>query len=115
MKKTILIEMLFKIYLLLCSCFLFSCTYTVGTLNRCDTISKETSDPDCDNFYLKYYEGIVEKSERKKRKVLPGVYLEYGYLLLKTGDKEAGRRMLMKEKMLHPSSKYFVDYLLKEF
>ena len=43
----------------------------------------------------------------------PGVYADYGYILLQIGKTDEGKELLMKEVELYPESKIFIDRILK--
>ena len=45
----------------------------------------------------------------------PGVCADYGYLLIKKGEVEKGKELLVKETILYPESKLFIDMILKRF
>lgn len=58
---------------------------------------------------------IIDKSPKQNRPVPPGVYAEYGYLLLKEGKENEGFEFLSKEETQYPESKLFVQRLRQEF
>jgi hypothetical protein len=45
----------------------------------------------------------------------PGLCADYGYLLIKSGQIEKGKELLVKETKLYPESKPFIDRILKRF
>jgi len=45
----------------------------------------------------------------------PGLCADYGYLLIKNGQTEKGKELLIRETMLYPESKPFIDRILKRF
>ena len=53
---------------------------------------------------------IIQKSADKGYRVPPGIYLEYGYLLAKEGDKEADRYFSL-EATTYPEAARFVAFV----
>jgi hypothetical protein len=45
--------------------------------------------------------------------VPPGVYADYGFILLQASKTDQGREMLEREVALYPESKQFIDRILK--
>lgn len=54
----------------------------------------------------------IEEAERKQR-VPPGLYAEYGYLMLETGMPRKAAFYFNKEKSLWPESTHFMNTLLQ--
>jgi hypothetical protein len=52
---------------------------------------------------------IIETSMKKNKLVPPGVYAEYGYLLLKEGKEDEGMEYLNKEESNFPESRTFIE------
>ncbi len=61
------------------------------------------------------YKRMVEKPAGLRGVVPPGIYAEYGWLLIQTGDIEKGTEMLKKEIELYPESEVFIRSVLKEY
>ncbi|WP_395050770.1 DUF4810 domain-containing protein [Flavobacterium sp.] len=59
------------------------------------------------------YKKIINKQKGIRGVVPPGVYADYGFLLLQSNKIEEGRSMLQKEMDLYPESKIFMDRILK--
>jgi hypothetical protein len=55
---------------------------------------------------------IINKSDAKGLRVPPGVYCEYGYMLLMEGEKATALSFFEKEAAEYPESKSFVSFLL---
>ena len=64
---------------------------------------------------LKSYQQIIEKQDGTRKKVPPGIYADYGFILIQTGKIEEGKAMLKKEISLYPESKVFIERILKMF
>ena len=52
---------------------------------------------------------IIQESNRQSLRVPPGVYAEYGYLLLKEGNTTEGVKYLDLEAETYPESKAFIE------
>jgi len=58
---------------------------------------------------------IIEYASKSNRKVPPGVYVEYGFLLLKEGKETEGMEYLVKETNLYPESVVFIERIKKMY
>lgn len=54
---------------------------------------------------------IIEKSNETGRRVPPGVYCEYGYILMKEGKTENALKYYELEEQTYPESKVFIQQL----
>lgn len=61
------------------------------------------------NTYIK----IIEKQKKGRNTVPPGIYADYGFILLQMGKTVEGKAMLEKEIELYPESKEFILRILK--
>lgn len=57
---------------------------------------------------LNTYEKIINKQKDTRNTVPPGIYADYGWLLIKSGSREQGVLMLEKEMELYPESESFI-------
>jgi hypothetical protein len=64
---------------------------------------------------IETYQKIIEKQRGSRQVVPPGVYADYGFILLQANKTEQGKAMLLKEVELYPESKVFIDRILKLF
>ncbi|MEI6062776.1 MAG: DUF4810 domain-containing protein [Bacteroidota bacterium] len=62
---------------------------------------------------IETYQKIIEKQKGSRGIVPPGIYADYGFLLLQAKKTEEGKAMLAKEIALYPESKVFIDRILK--
>ena len=62
---------------------------------------------------IKTYEKIIEKQKATRGTVPPGVYADYGYILMKKGKTAEAKAMFAKEVELYPESEVFVGSILK--
>lgn len=64
---------------------------------------------------IEVYEKIIKnKNKGSRHSVPPGVYADYGYLLIKNGEIEKGENMLEKEIEIYPESIKVVQYVLNK-
>jgi hypothetical protein len=59
------------------------------------------------------YQKIIEKQKGTRGVPPPGIYADYGFLLLQANKTTQGKAMLQKEIELYPESKTFIDRILK--
>lgn len=62
---------------------------------------------------IKTYEEIIAEQDEIRGTVPPGIYADYGFLLLEKGKTEEAKAMLAKEIELYPESAVFVGSILK--
>lgn len=62
---------------------------------------------------IETYQKIIEKQRGSRGVVPPGVYADYGFILLQANKMEEGKALLLKEIALYPESKIFIDRILK--
>lgn len=61
---------------------------------------------------IKNYQKIIEKQKGTRQSVPPGIYADYGFILLQMNKTEEGKTMLQKEIESYPESKIFIDRIL---
>lgn len=57
---------------------------------------------------------IINKSEKKNKKVPPGLYCEYAYILLKEGNVNDALNYFSLEEKTYPESKLFIEKIKKK-
>lgn len=57
---------------------------------------------------------IIEYAAKKNKNVPPGVFAEYGYILIKEGKQKEGLEYLEKEIQLYPESKVLISKIKTE-
>lgn len=62
---------------------------------------------------INIYERLIKKSGGTRQVPPPGIYADYGYLLIQKGQTAKGKELLIKETELYPESKPFVDRIIK--
>ncbi len=65
------------------------------------------------NDLIEAYQNIIEKQKGSRGVVPPGIYADYGFLLLQANKTAEGKEMLLKEMELYPESKIFIERILK--
>lgn len=61
------------------------------------------------------YTNLIQNSGGSRKVPPPGVCADYGFLLIQGGKVKEGKELLVKETVLYPESKQFVDRILKRF
>lgn len=99
--------------------FIASCTpqklyywghYDQATYNH----NKNQSEESRENLVAVYEDIISKKARGTRGEVPPGVYADYGYLLIQNGKIEEGKAFLEKELSLYPESQKVVEYILNK-
>ena len=60
------------------------------------------------------YKKVITMQKGARKVVPPGVNAEYGYLLVKAGQKEEGMTLLKEEIALYPESEKFISRIIKQ-
>ncbi len=63
----------------------------------------------------KTYQKMIQKQDGTRGVVPPGVYAEYGYLLIKQGKTQEGIALMEQEIALYPESSVFISRIIKQF
>ena len=61
---------------------------------------------------VRMLESTINEAEENNARLAPGVYADYGYLLLKQGRTQEAMANFKKEAGLYPESKYFMDSVI---
>lgn len=79
-----------------------------------DTYYAQTKSPSDETrvAHLKCIESIIEESKKKNLAVPPGVYAEYGYIMLKANNTDQAIALFEQEKSLYPESRVFMERLI---
>jgi len=62
---------------------------------------------------LANYDKMIKRQNQQRKIVPPGVYADYGFILIERGKASEGKDMLEKEMQLYPESKIFIDRIIK--
>jgi hypothetical protein len=110
MKKTLI---LVSILILVSSCTVQKPLYSWSKYDSTSYNYLKNSDEKSTQALIENYKNIIEKQTGTRNVVPPGVYADYGYILLQIGKTDEGKELLMKEVELYPESKIFIDRILK--
>lgn len=61
----------------------------------------------------KTYEKIIKKQGGERKVVPPGIYADYGWLLIESGKSSEAKEMFLKEIEYYPESSVFISNILK--
>lgn len=61
------------------------------------------------------YDKIIAEQKETRGVVPPGIYADYGYLLMEKGKTAEAKAMFAKEIELYPESEVFIGSILKRF
>lgn len=75
----------------------------------------KASDENSNENLIKVYTKLIKNSGGTRKVPPPGVCADYGYILIKKGEIAKGKELLVKETVLYPESKMFIDRILKRF
>lgn len=105
----------FAVLLMLTSCSTTKTLYDwKGYDNAAFAFSKESSEDSLADL-LEIYSRLIDKPKGMRKVPAPGICADYGYLLIKNGETERGKELIIKETVLYPESKVFLDRIIKRF
>ncbi|MGZ0016899.1 DUF4810 domain-containing protein [Yeosuana sp. AK3] len=110
MKKTFI---LFIALLLTVSCTTQKPLYTWGDYNNTTYKFLKKSDEKATQNLIESYEKIINNQKGLREVPPPGIYADYGFLLLQIEQTQKGKEMLDKEIALYPESQIFIERILK--
>ncbi len=105
--------LLFSLFLL-CSCSAPKKLYSWDKYPSTSYNYLKNSDEKSTQELIKTYQNIIEKQTGTRGAVPPGIYADYGFLLIQANKTAEGKEMLLKEISLYPESKVFIDRILKK-
>ena len=73
----------------------------------------KNSDEKAAQELIKTYQNIINKQKGSRQTVPPGIYADYGFLLLQAERVKEGKKMLQMEIALYPESAVFISRILK--
>lgn len=104
---------LFFFILLFSSCTVQQPLYSWSKYEQASYSYLKNSDEKSTQFLIENYQNIIDKQDGTRKTVPPGVYADYGFVLLQSDRKEEGKSMLLKEIETYPESKVFITTVLK--
>ena len=99
--------------LMLASCTSKKPLYSWNGYDKTSYTYLKNNDEKATKALIKNYKTIIEKQKGSRHIVPPGVYADYGFVLLQAGKTKEGSDMLKKEIELYPESKVFIDRVIK--
>ncbi len=97
---------------LISSCTVQKPLYSWGKYETTSYNYLKNADEKSTQELIENYKKIIEKQTGSRNVPPPGIYADYGYILLQSGRTEEGKTMLKKEIELYPESKIFIDRIL---
>lgn len=109
--------MIKKIIAFLCMLSLFSCStpglYTWGHYQEAAYHHTKDANEESQKILAENYVQIINHQKGTRKTVPPGIYADYGFLLLQNNKEKEGKEMLEKEMKLYPESRVFITRILK--
>ena len=99
--------------LLIVSCSVQKPLYTWSDYNKTSYDYLKKSNEKATQNLIESYQKIISEQKGSRKVPPPGIYADYGFLLLQTEHNEEGKQMLAKEIEYYPESKVFIDRILK--
>jgi len=110
MRKSVI---LFAFIAMLASCTTQKQLYTWGNYETTSYNYLKNSDEKSIQELIENYQKVIETQKGTRGVIPPGVCADYGFLLLQEGKTDEGKNMLIKEIVLYPESKIFIERILK--
>lgn len=109
------LKSLIAVLLMLTSCSTTKTLYDwKGYDNAAFAFSKESSEDSLEKL-LEIYSRLIDNPKGIRKVPAPGICADYGYLLIMNGEIERGKELLIKETVLYPESKVFLDRVINRF
>ncbi|MDR1343008.1 MAG: DUF4810 domain-containing protein [Prevotellaceae bacterium] len=100
-------------FLLLAGCASQKTLYNWGKYQEASySYVKNNTDNDLEKL-LKEYQYIIDHQKAGRKTVPPGIYADYGYLLVKQGKTKEGIALMKMEIALYPESTAFIEGIIK--
>ncbi|MDR1591996.1 MAG: DUF4810 domain-containing protein [Prevotellaceae bacterium] len=110
MKKLLLIA---ACSLLLVGCASKTALYSWSKYQEVSYSYIKTSTDEALEKLLKEYQYIIDHQKSGRQTVPPGIYADYGYLLVKHGKVKEGIALMKMEVALYPESAQFIEGIIK--
>ena len=104
---------IFLLFILLASCTSNKPLYSWSKYDISSYNYLKNNDEKSTQELIKNYETIIAKQKGLRQVVPPGIYADYGFILLQSGKNVEGNAMLEKEIVLYPEAKIFIDRIIK--
>jgi hypothetical protein len=113
MKKIIFVTFILAVFVI--GCNPSKDTFYWGDYSSTLYNMKKNPDEKSLDLHKKEILKVIETSKKQKHQVPPGIYAEYGYILLKNGDEPGGMEYLNNEAALYPESQIFINRIKAEY
>jgi hypothetical protein len=111
MKKIVLLAF---VALFFASCTTQKPLYDWHNYDRTSYRYQKNGDEESIDDILESYKDIIKEQKKGTRGTIPpGVYADYGFLLLQAGQTKRGADMLKREIKFYPESRVFIERILK--
>ncbi len=110
MKKVFFV---FFALLLLSACTVNKPLYTWADYEKASYNYLKKSDEKATQVLIENYQEVIEKQKGTRGVVPPGIYADYGFILLQSDRAAEGKQMLQREIALYPESEVFISRILK--
>lgn len=106
-----------KLFILFFISTLFACQtqkplYNYGKYEDMSYAYLKKSNEKSTQKLLEEYQKVIKKQNMTRKVPPPGIYADYGFLLIQTNKREEGMKMLNKEIEMYPESKVLIDRVL---
>lgn len=103
---------------ILSSCAAPTTLYTWGSKKKFDYHTNsynylKITDKESINSIKASYVDIINQQRGTRKTVPPGIYADYGFLLVSLGEEKKGVEMLKQEMIIYPESTIFIQRILK--
>ncbi len=103
----------FSGFLLLSACTVNKPLYTWADYEKASYMYLKNADEKATQELIENYQEVIEKQKGTRGVVPPGIYADYGFVLLQADRADDGKQMLQKEIALYPESEVFITRILK--
>ena len=110
MKKVFFV---FFALLLLSACTVNKPLYTWADYEKASYKYLKNADEKATEVLIENYQEVIDKQKGSRGVVPPGVYADYGFVLLQADRADEGKQMLKREIALYPESEIFISRILK--
>lgn len=112
--RTLMLSAILVIMLGLSSCSTSSNLYSWYNYEQVTYAYTQSQSPERLSDVVETYKKMIDRQVASRKTPPPGICAEYGYLLVRTGQKELGLQMLAKEVELYPESTVFINRIIEQ-
>ena len=104
---------IFFLFLLIIGCSSSKNLYTWENYDLTSYNYLKNADEESVKELKETYTKIIEEQKGTRNVPPPGIYADFGFLLIQEGETERGKELLAKEIELYPESEKFITRILK--